>query len=135
VDTLPIADAVGLAAGIRWLEQFDRNEMNAYEEKLLHHACDVLGTINGVTLLGPKDATKRFGCVSFTVDGVHPHDLTEVLGREGFCLRAGHNCAMPLHKHLGVSASSRLSVAIYNTKEEIDACAKAIADLAPQLKK
>lgn len=133
--TLPIADAVGLASAIDWLNTFDRDEIHAHEHDVLMYACERLREVKGVTLLGPKDDAQRFGCVSFTVDGVHPHDLTEVLGREGFCLRAGHLCAAPLHTKLKIPASTRLSVGIYNTKEEVDTCVDAIQNASARLRR
>jgi cysteine desulfurase/selenocysteine lyase len=132
--TLPIAEAVGLEAAINWLEEFSEEEVTKHEHDLLSHACKKLQEIDGVKILGPNNDAKRFGCVSFTIDGAHPHDLTELLGQKGFCLRAGHLCADPLHAYLKISASTRLSVAIYNTKEEIDACSAAIQEAATFLR-
>ncbi len=118
--TQPIADAVGLAAAIDWMGTLDRRETHAHERRLLARAIDGLRSIPGIRILGPGDAKKIDGCVSFVADGVHSHDLTEVLGRRGVCLRAGNHCAQPLHARLGVTDSTRLSVAPYNTEEEID---------------
>jgi cysteine desulfurase/selenocysteine lyase len=122
--TPPIAQAVGLAAAIEWLTQFSWKEIEAHERDLLAHARTTLEKIDGVTVLGPKDGS---GCISFTVKNVHPHDLTDVIGREGICLRAGHHCTQPLHAKLGVPATARLSVGIYNTKEDIDRCTEALS--------
>lgn len=130
--TPSIADAVGLAEAIRWLSGLDRNAIEHHESSLLTRAADGLKKITGVRLLGPDD---RIGCVSFTIDGVHPHDLTEVLGREGICLRAGHHCAEPLHASLGINASARLSVALYNNEEDIDRFLTAIPRAIKLLKK
>jgi cysteine desulfurase/selenocysteine lyase len=117
--TPPIAQAVGLHAAIDWLTQFDWNDIAAHEDELMRTAIETLQTIDGVTIIGKP----KCGCMSFTVDGIHPHDLTEIIGRKGVCLRAGHHCAEPLHERLGVSATTRLSIGIYNTKEDI-ACVK-----------
>lgn len=133
--TPPVADAVGLAAAVRWLSQYPRDEIEQHERSLLHHAAEQLRTISGLHLLGPWKETKGpnlkaesfpGGCLSFTLDGIHPHDLTHILGQRGICLRAGHHCTQPLHRRLGISASTRLSVAMYNTMEEIDTVIPAI---------
>lgn len=143
--TPPVAEAVGLGAVIEWLSQFSWNDIEMHEQMLIGTAVETLGSIPHVTILGsvvsgyefrvssssrnPQPPSTRLGtgstrnfvsgCVSFTIPGIHPHDLTEILGRKGICLRAGHHCAQPLHKRLGVTASTRLSVGIYNTEEEI----------------
>lgn len=124
--TQPIAEAVGLEAAINWLNGFPKEEVEAHEKDLVAHAVWKLGKIEGLKILGSGDATKTFGCISFTVDSVHPHDLTEILGQKGFCLRAGNLCAGPLHMYLKIPASTRMSFGIYNTKGEIDACVSAI---------
>lgn len=135
--TPPIAQAVGLAAAIGWLGQYSWEEIEAHEQSLIAAAIDWLGSFPNVRILGPatvadyglrvagsrnsKPVTRNFssGCLSFTIEGVHPHDLTEILGRQGICLRAGHHCAQPLHRRLGVAASTRLSVGMYNTIDEV----------------
>jgi len=124
--TPPVAEAIGLAAALEWLHQFPIGDRKAHERMLLEIALKTLSSIEGVTILGPNDAGLISGCISFTTAGVHPHDLTDLLGKDGFCLRAGHHCAQPLHKRLGIPASTRLSVGIYNTAEEIDALGPAI---------
>jgi len=118
--TPPIAQAIGLKAAIEWLSGYSWEEMEAHEQTLMTACMRVLQRMDGVSVIGPHSATERSGCISFTVDGVHPHDLTDLLGQEGIALRAGHHCAQPLHKHLGVPATSRVSFGIYNTEEEID---------------
>lgn len=120
--TLAAADAVGLGAALSWIEHTGRDDIHAQEALLTTHALSELQTIKGLTILGTTDPQKRTGCISFTIDGVHPHDLTDILGRQGICLRAGHHCTQILHKHLGIKASTRLSVAAYNTIEDIDRC-------------
>lgn len=124
--TPSVADTIGLAAALKWLSSFDRTAILEHESQLLTHAADRLSKFSGIHLLGPSDPAKRASCISFTLDGIHPHDLTEVLGRQGICLRAGHHCTQPLHKHLDLIATSRLSVAAYNTMEEIDRCIEAM---------
>lgn len=137
--TPPIAEAAGLAAAIRWLGQFSWENVGNYERALLRAAWEALSSVKELTVLGPPRPrscpsagmdSDVSGCLSFAVTGVHPHDLTEILGRRGICLRAGHHCAQPLHRQLGVTASTRLSVGIYNTVEEIKLVGQAIADAA-----
>jgi cysteine desulfurase/selenocysteine lyase len=126
-----VAGAVGLAAAIRWLGQYSWKDIEAHELRLLHAAADGLRSIPDVHLLGPNLHT---GCLCFTIDGVHPHDLAELLGREGICIRAGHHCCQPLHRRLGISASTRLSVGIYNTIEEIERVAPAIEECVEKMR-
>ena len=114
--TPPIAQAIGLAAAIDWLGQFSWEDIEKHEEDLLKAARKMLESIDDLTLFGPKDAS---GCISFVTDGAHPHDLTDILGQKHIALRAGHHCTQPLHEKLGVPATTRLSVGIYNTVEEI----------------
>lgn len=113
--TPPIAQAVGVHAAIRWVQQFDPKDRKAHEDALIQTAIAELKKIDGLHILG----SPTVGCISFTVDGVHPHDLTDAIGKHGVCLRAGHHCTQPLHDRLGISASTRLSVALYNTEEDI----------------
>lgn len=130
--TPPVAEAIGLATAIDWLSQFSWPDIIAHEQQLLRRAEEILSPIPGLTIL-PSSQSNTYnltpntsGCLSFTIDGLHPHDLTEILGRESICLRAGHHCTQPLHRHLGISTSTRLSVALYNTLEEIDRLPAAI---------
>lgn len=126
--TPAIAEAVGLAAALDWVKKIGIENIATHERALLAYAQKKLATIDGLTMLGPKNSDERAGCISFTVKGMHPHDLTEALGRKGICLRAGHHCTEPLHRALKLNATARLSVAAYNTKEEIDRCVAAIED-------
>ncbi|MDD4319820.1 MAG: SufS family cysteine desulfurase [Candidatus Peribacteraceae bacterium] len=132
--TPPVAEAVGFAAAIRWLGQYAWKDIEAHERKLLALAQKELLTVPGLTILGPQDVTERSGSLSFTVDGIHPHDLTHLLGERGICLRAGQHCTEPLHRHLKLMATTRLSVALYNTEEEIRAVAPAIREIQKQLR-
>ena len=92
----------------------------AHDRELATYAMTRLGELDGVRLLGPP-ADRRGGVVSFTVDGVHPHDVAMVLDRDGVCVRAGHHCGMPLHEHLGIPASVRASFHCYSLREDVDA--------------
>ena len=131
--TQPIAEAVGLAAAIEWLTQCSWKDIQAHERALLEKARKELQDIRGCSILGPRDAKEVFGCMSFTIDGAHPHDLTEIVGRHGVCLRAGHHCAQVLHRRLGVPATTRLSVGIYNTLEDIEIAVKELKDALKRL--
>jgi cysteine desulfurase/selenocysteine lyase len=114
-----VAEAVGLKAAIDWISQFSWKEIEAHEQSLLEETVEVLHKIDSVHILGPADAAQISGCISFVIHSVHPHDLTDVLGKQGVCLRAGHHCAQPLHARLGITASSRISLGLYNTVQEI----------------
>ena len=125
--TPPITETVGLKAALEWLASIGWHDIATYEAQLMTTAYATLKEIPGLRILGPQKPADASGCVSFVIEGAHPHDLTDLLGQEGFCLRAGHHCAQPLHERLGVSASVRLSVGLYNTEEEIRALGPAIA--------
>lgn len=124
--TPPIAEAVGCKAALEWISDIGWRDSGSHERALIRAAFETLMSIPGVRILGPQSPDHVSGCVSFAVEGIHPHDLTDLLGRDGFCLRAGHHCTQPLHERLGVTASVRLSVALYNTEEEIRSLKPAI---------
>jgi len=133
--TPPIAEAAGLTAAIDWLVQFPWKEIEEHEKKLMRAAFETLNGIEGLHILGPKNPDEASACVSFVLKDTHPHDLADILGQEGFCLRAGHHCAEPLHKRFSVPASLRLSVGIYNTEEEIHRLGPALKRAISLLKK
>lgn len=133
--TASVVDVIGMTAAIEWLSAIAYKEREAHEHKLMEHALKKLQSIENVRILGTTDPQKRKGCISFAVEGVHPHDLTEVLGQNNICLRAGHHCTQPLHEYLGINASARLSIGIYNTKEDIDRCITVMTEAVRQLKK
>ncbi|MBU8771011.1 cysteine desulfurase [Cytobacillus oceanisediminis] len=115
-----IAGAIGLGAAIDFLEQIGLNEIEAYEHKLAAYALEKMSSIDGMTIYGPKEASKRAGVITFNINDVHPHDVATVLDAEGIAVRAGHHCAQPLMKWLKVSATARASFYLYNTEEDID---------------
>jgi len=123
--TPPIAQAIGLGAAVDYLGRFDRRALWAHDRALTACAHRLLTALAGVRVLGPEPEQKG-GVVAFTVAGVHPHDLAQLVDREGVAIRAGHHCAMPLHDRLGVAASARASFSLYNTAGEIDRLAGAI---------
>jgi cysteine desulfurase/selenocysteine lyase len=117
--TPPIVPALGLAAAIDYLQAIGMENIHAYENLLTEKAHEVMETEGGVRFLGPSPSQKA-GIVSFVVDGVHAHDVAQIFDRHGLAIRAGHHCAMPLHKRLGITASNRASFYFYNTVEEIE---------------
>ena len=124
--TMPIAQAVGLGAAIDYLGEMGLDAVKAHEHGLIGHALQALREIEGVRILGPTEPVDRGGAISFTVEGVHPHDVSQVLDERGIAVRAGHHCAWPLHRAFGVQASTRASVYLYNTRDEVDALAEGI---------
>lgn len=123
-----IAGAIGLEAAIEYLEALGMEAVRRHEVELTRLALDTLLALGFVTIHGPKDVRSRGGAVSFTVDGVHPHDLATILDTRGVAIRAGHHCAQPLHDLLGVNATARASFYLYNTREDVEAFAGALRD-------
>ncbi len=117
--TSPIAEAVGLGAAIDYLEGIGLDSIEAYEHELAAYALERLGEVPGVTLYGPP-AERRAGIVSFNLEGIHPHDVAQILDLEGIAIRAGHHCCQPLMERLGVPATNRASFYLYTLREEID---------------
>ena len=125
--TQPIAQAVGLGAAIDYLSLLGMSEIQAHETEITGRILAGLGGLAGVHILGPTDRDDRGGAVAFTVDGVHPHDLMQLLDSRGVAVRGGHHCAAPLHRRLGVQSSSRASGYLYTTPQEVDALVEAVA--------
>ncbi|MFQ5427289.1 MAG: aminotransferase class V-fold PLP-dependent enzyme, partial [Gaiellales bacterium] len=117
--TPPIAQAVGLAAAVDYLERIGFDRIERHERELTAYALARLRAVDGVTVIGP-DLGRRAGIVSFVVDGVHPHDVAQVLDFAGVAVRAGHHCAQPLMDRLGLTATTRASFYLYTVEEEID---------------
>ena len=118
--TANVAGAVGLAKAIEYLQSLGMNAIAAHEHDLLAYTMKQLRQIPEITILGPEDVNKRSGLISFTYQGVHAHDVASVLDSVGVAVRSGQHCAMPLHTFLHISASTRISLSIYNTKNDID---------------
>lgn len=117
--TPAIAEAVGFGAAVDYLESVGMDAIAAYEHEITEYALERLEEVPGIKLFGPS-ADKKGGVASFTFDGVHPHDVAQILDRDGIAVRAGHHCAQPLHEKYGIPATSRASFYLYNTKEEVD---------------
>lgn len=117
--TPAIAEAIGLAAAVDYLEEVGLEDIARHEQEIVAYAMERLEEIPGVRLYGPP-AAARGGVISFVLEGVHAHDVAQVLDREGVAVRAGHHCAMPLHEKFHLSATTRASFYLYNTMEEVD---------------
>ncbi len=124
--TMPIAQAVGLGAAVDYLTEVGLDAIREHEQELVRRALPALAGIEGLRILGPVTPQDRGSAISFEVDGIHPHDMSQVLDDRGIAVRAGHHCAWPLHRALGVQASTRASFYLYNTPAEVDALAEAI---------
>lgn len=123
--TPPIAQAIGMGAAVEYLTRFDAKALIAHERQLMDHAHRLMEDIPGVRILGPSPEHKG-GILSMDIETVHPHDLAQLLDREGVAIRAGQHCAMPLHQRYGLMASARASAYFYNTTEDFDRLAEAI---------
>jgi cysteine desulfurase/selenocysteine lyase len=123
--TPPIVEAIGLGAAIGWLEAQDRAAIKAHKDALLARATEALRGVNGLTIHGT--APGKGPVLAFSIQGAHPHDIAQILDRQGVAIRAGHHCAQPLMSHLGVSATARASFALYNTAEEVDTFVEALS--------
>jgi cysteine desulfurase/selenocysteine lyase len=112
---------VGFAEALRWLDELNLDAVHAAEQDLTAYALERLEEVDGLRLFGPPAGEERGGILSFELEGVHPHDVSEILDRHGVAVRAGHHCAQPLMERLGVPATTRASLAVYNTRHgEID---------------
>jgi cysteine desulfurase / selenocysteine lyase len=114
------SQVVGLAAAARYLAAIGMDAVEAHEAELVAAALDGLSGINGVRIIGPKSLEHRGSPVAFVVDGIHAHDVGQVLDDEGVAVRVGHHCAWPLHRRFGIAATARASFAVYNTLDEVD---------------
>lgn len=120
------AQAVGLAAAVDYLQRLGMVEVAAHEEQLTARALELLGEIPGVPIVGPGGLTDRGSAVSFTVDGIHPHDVGQILDERGVAVRVGHHCARPIVRRYGIPATTRASFYVYNTLAEVDALAEGV---------
>jgi cysteine desulfurase/selenocysteine lyase len=119
--TSNIAEAIGLGAAVDFLQGIGMDQVREHERDLVAYTLERLRGVPGASIHGPADPDQRGALVSFALEGIHPHDVAEILGRQGICVRAGHHCAQPLMRCLGVGASSRASFGVHNTHEDVDA--------------
>jgi len=124
--TSMIAEGVGLGAAVDYLSALGMENVRAHERELTRYALATLADVGGVRVIGPPEADDRGGVISFEVEGIHPHDVADLINREGVCVRAGHHCAMPLMRRLGVPATARASFGPYNRREDVDALLAAL---------
>jgi cysteine desulfurase/selenocysteine lyase len=124
--TSQIAEAVGLGVAIDYLGDLGMEAVREHERALTAYALERLAELDGVQVPGPPDADRRGGVISFAVEGMHPHDVAELLDRDNVCVRAGHHCAQPLMRALGVPATARASFGPYNETEDVDALIEAL---------
>jgi cysteine desulfurase/selenocysteine lyase len=128
--TSQIADAIGLGAAVDWVQALGIDQIRAHERSLSAYALAALREVPGLTIHGPAEAADRGGLISFVLDGVHPHDVGEILGRDGVCIRTGHHCAQPLMRRLGAHATNRASFGAFNTDADIDRLIEALGSVA-----
>lgn len=127
--TVSAGDAAGFAAAVKYVQSIGLDKIAEHDSSLASRLADGLKKIPHVNIVGNKDGSKRCGIVTFTVDGVHPHDAATLLAAEKIAIRAGHHCAQPLGEYLGVPATARASIYLYNTEEEIDKLISSVAKL------
>ncbi|HEX7050377.1 MAG TPA: cysteine desulfurase [Longimicrobiales bacterium] len=121
-----VAGAVGMAAAVEYLEALGRDAVRAHEEALVRYGLERLGAVEGLRLFGPVEPSARTAVFSFALEGIHPHDVATILDDRGIAVRAGHHCAQPLMRRLGVPATTRASCFIYNTPDELDRLAEGL---------
>ena len=125
--TPDISGAIGLASALDYLDALDMRAVRAHEREVTAYALEALHRVGGVTVIGPPDADQRGGLVSFTMEGVHPHDISQILDQYGVAVRSGHHCAQPVHDRLGLPATTRAAFGIYNDRDDVDALEEGLA--------
>jgi cysteine desulfurase/selenocysteine lyase len=121
-----IADVIAFGAAVDYLSELGMDRVRAHEIELTRYALKKLGSVPGLTIYGPKTADERGGVIAFTVDGVHPHDLGQIVDYDGVAIRAGQHCCQVLSQSIGVPATARASFYVYNTPEEVDVLVAAV---------
>ncbi len=124
-----IAGAIGLAAAVRYAREIGMDHIREHEKELLAYAQGKLSAVKGLRILGPDDPKKRSGVISFTINGIHPHDIGSFLAQDGIMIRVGDHCAKPLHKKVNLTASSRISISLYNDRGDIDAAVASLTKM------
>jgi cysteine desulfurase / selenocysteine lyase len=128
--TSQIAEAIGLGAAVDWIRGLGLEQLRAHETALMADALAKLAEVPGLTIHGPAEAADRGALVSFVLDGTHPHDVGEILGREGVCVRTGHHCAQPLMRRLGATATNRASYSAFSTVQDTDRLIEGLGTVA-----
>jgi cysteine desulfurase / selenocysteine lyase len=126
--TPAIAQAIGMASALRWMDSVGMGAIREHEQEIAAYALEQLREVPGLRIFGPPADPERLGPVSFELDGVHAHDVSEILDRHGVAVRAGHHCAQPLMDRLGIPATARASFGVYTTPEEIDRLVEGLHD-------
>ncbi|MFA4815163.1 MAG: SufS family cysteine desulfurase [Candidatus Gracilibacteria bacterium] len=116
-----IAQVLGMGAAMEFMMKLGKNKLMQHDREMQEYTFKILNELPTITVYGPKGFDQQRGCISFTVKGVHPHDVAAILGEQGVCVRAGHHCTMPLMKALHLSSTVRVSFGIYNTKKDVEA--------------
>jgi len=124
--TPPIAQAIGLGAAVDYLTSVGMHNVARHERAITQYALERLQDVDGLAVIGPREPVDRGGAVSFTLEGVHPHDVSQLLDSRGVAVRAGHHCAKPAHQRFGVQSTTRASFYLYTTTQEIDALVEAL---------
>jgi cysteine desulfurase / selenocysteine lyase len=127
--TSQVAESVGLGAAVEYLASIGMENVRAHEKELTAYALERLPEVSGLRLFGPPEVERRGGVVSFEIEGVHPHDVAQICDRHGVCIRAGHHCAQPLMRAMGVAATARASFHVYNSREDVDRLVDALHDV------
>jgi cysteine desulfurase / selenocysteine lyase len=123
--TPSIAEGIGLGTAVDYLSQLGMNNVHEYEQFITNYALEALSEVEGLQIIGPS-AAQRGGVAAFTIEGVHPHDISELLDKDGIAIRAGHHCAMPLHQKLCINSTARASFYIHTTTAEVDQLVKSL---------
>lgn len=131
--TVSAADAYGLKKAIDYIENIGFEEIEKKEDELIRYAFEKISSLEHIRIIGAKEASKHKGIISFTVDDIHPHDVAQLLAESDICVRAGDHCAKPLHIHLGIPASVRMSIGIYNTKDDVDKFSEALSKVREKM--
>jgi cysteine desulfurase/selenocysteine lyase len=126
--TPAISQAIGMAAAFRWLDSVGMDAVRSHEEEIAEYALERLPEVPGLRIFGPLPSPGRLGPVSFEIEGIHAHDVSEILDRHGVAVRAGHHCAQPLMERYGIAATARASFGVYTTPEEIDRLVEGLLD-------
>jgi cysteine desulfurase/selenocysteine lyase len=126
--TPAIAQAVGMASALRWLDALGMETVSEHERAIADYTLDKVAEVPGLRVFGPPRGPERLGPVSFEIEGIHAHDVSEILDRHGVAVRAGHHCAQPLMDRFGIAATARASFGVYTTEEEIDRLVEGLHD-------